>query len=92
MEPAEGANERLISLCRQVGADTYLSGPAAKAYLNEAQFNDAGITVEWLNYAGYPVYPQLFGTFVHEVSIIDLVLNTGADAHRFIQPTQARAH
>ena len=88
----DGPNERLISLCEQVGADTYLSGPAAKAYLDENLFAEAGISVEWLDYSRYPEYPQLFGTFVHEVSVIDLLLNTGPDAPRYLEQTPLNAN
>ena len=92
MSALDGPNERLISLCEQVGADTYLSGPAAKAYLDENLFAEAGISVEWLDYSRYPEYPQLFGTFVHEVSVIDLLLNTGPDAPRYLEQTPLNAN
>jgi len=74
------SSERLLSLCQQVGATAYLSGPAAKSYLNVALFEDAGIEVVWMDYSGYPEYRQLYTPpFVHEVSIIDLMLNEGPD-------------
>ncbi|MDZ7680671.1 MAG: WbqC family protein [Fodinibius sp.] len=49
-------SERLISICRQAGADIYVSGPAAKVYLDVEMFEQAGISVEWMNYDGYPAY------------------------------------
>jgi hypothetical protein len=78
-------NERLLALCSALGASTYVSGPAAKSYLDTAAFADAGIGVEWFDYGGYPPYPQLHGEFVHEVSVLDLVLNTGDDAARYLE-------
>lgn len=48
------ATGRLISLCRKSGATSYLSGPAAKDYLNEKAFQDAGIKVEWMEYGNWP--------------------------------------
>lgn len=79
-------NGRLVALCEAVGADTYLSGPAAKAYLDTAMFERNGIRVEWMSYEGYPPYRQLHGgEFVHHVSILDLLLNEGAaDARSFM--------
>lgn len=68
---------RLVETCRRVGATAYLSGPAAKDYLDESQFEAAGIAVEWFDYAGYPEYPQLHGPFDHAVSILDLLLMNG---------------
>jgi WbqC-like protein family len=70
--------ERLIQLCKSVGATCYLSGPAAKTYLDIAAFASDGIAISWMDYSDYPPYPQLWGEFIHGVSIIDLVLNVGA--------------
>jgi WbqC-like protein family len=80
--PVEGKLFRAPDLCEQAGATTYVSGPAAKAYLDETVLAERGISVEWFDYAGYPEYPQLWGDFVHEVSILDLLFNCGPDAPR----------
>jgi hypothetical protein len=78
-------SERLVALCRAAGADRYLSGPAAKTYLDEAAFTRAGIAVAWMRYEGYPDYPQCWGPFEPQLSIVDLLLNTGADAPRYLR-------
>ena len=80
-----GKTERLIAICRSCGANTYLSGPAARSYLNEALFNKEGIAVEWMDYSGYPEYHQLFPPFRHEVTILDLLFNTGPDIYKFMK-------
>ncbi|MFC1511846.1 WbqC family protein [Candidatus Latescibacterota bacterium] len=73
-------NERLVNICLQAGATEYLCGTAAKTYLDVARFNDAGITVRWMDYRGYREYSQLYSPpFVHEVSILDLLLNVGRE-------------
>jgi len=73
-------NGALVSLCQQSEAGVYLSGPAAKSYLDEKQFDLAGIKVCWMDYGGYPTYRQLYcPPFIHEVSIIDLLLNEGCE-------------
>lgn len=73
-------NERLVEICRQAGARSYLSGPSARCYIDESLFAAAGIAVEWMDYAGYPEYPQLHGPeFRHDVSILDLLFNTGPE-------------
>ena len=76
--------ERLVSICRLAAATEYVSGPAAKDYLDESLFREAGIAVRWFNYDGYPEYPQLYGVFEHRVTILDLLLNTGPDALRYL--------
>jgi hypothetical protein len=78
-----GRSERLVHLCRQAGASEYVTGPAAKTYLDEALFSGEGIRVHWMDYAGYPEYAQLFcPPFIHDVSIIDLILNEGPQEAR----------
>ncbi|HSF42633.1 MAG TPA: WbqC family protein [Thermoanaerobaculia bacterium] len=74
---------RLVSLCEQVGATEYLSGPAARAYLDEARFAERGIAVRFMDYSGYAEHEQLWGApFIHEVSILDLLLNEGVAGAR----------
>jgi len=72
--------ERVIELLKKVGAKTYLSGSSAKAYLNEDNFNQEKITLEWMDYGGYPEYPQMHPPFDHAVSIIDLLFSVGPNA------------
>lgn len=81
----EGKTERLVNLCRQAGADEYVSGPAARGYLDEGLFAEHDIRVAWMEYTGYPEYPQLWGEFTHQVSILDLLFNCGANAPRYMR-------
>ncbi|HVI25748.1 MAG TPA: WbqC family protein [Xanthomonadaceae bacterium] len=78
--PSGDRNERLVDLCRKAGATSYLSGPAARSYLDESLFAAAGIRVEWMRYDGYPEYPQPHPPFDHYVSVLDLLAATGPDA------------
>jgi hypothetical protein len=77
--------ERLISLCKLVGAAEYVSGPTARGYLDEALFAEEGLKVSYMDYADYPEYAQLFPPFEHAVSIIDLILNAGPTAARYMK-------
>ena len=81
----EGRTERLIGMLQAVGADAYLSGPAARGYIDIALFDAAGISCRFVDYGGYPEYPQLHGDFVHGVSVLDLIYNTGPDAVSYLQ-------
>lgn len=75
-----GRIPRVVDLCRQLGATVFLSGPTARPYLEEHLFREAGITVEWMSYDHYPEYRQLHSPpFIHEVSIVDLIFNEGAE-------------
>ena len=73
--------ERLVEICSLVGADTYLTGPAGLSYINPKTFADEGIALEVMRYDGYPTHAQRSTDFVHGVSILDLIANTG-DAAR----------
>lgn len=70
-------NRRLVDICEQIDADTYLSGPAARDYLDVDAFTHAGIDVTWMDYEGYPEYDQPHPPFDHRVSIIDTLLCSG---------------
>jgi hypothetical protein len=84
-QSVEGKTDRLISLCQQAGANEYLSGPSAKSYMDEALFQAAGIKLTYIDYSGYPEYPQIHPPFDHGVSVIDLLLNVGiAEAPHYL--------
>jgi hypothetical protein len=81
----EEKTERLVDICKKLGATDYYSGPAAKAYMNEELFEKENITIHYFDYSGYPPYRQLHGEFTHAVSIIDLLFNEGIDAPNFMK-------
>jgi len=69
--------ERLLKLCKHFGASRYISGNAARDYLDVTRFAAAGVEVAWHDYA-HPIYAQQHGEFVPYLSVLDLVLNAGA--------------
>jgi len=77
--------ERLVDLCRQAGATQYLSGPSARAYLNEDLFRNEGIGVSYMDYSGYREYGQPNPPFEPGVSIIDLIFNEGPRAAEYMK-------
>jgi hypothetical protein len=84
-----GRNERLLAICTSVGATEYVTGPAAKAYLDVELFARRGIAVRWKSYAGYPPYPQPHPPFEHRVSIVDTLLCTGSAVGQVIRSAEA---
>ncbi len=77
-------HEKLLSLVKSTQADLYLSGPAAKDYIIEEDYKKANIKLIWKDYSGYPEYKQLHEPFCHNVTILDLLFNTGDDAPYYI--------
>jgi WbqC-like protein family len=76
---AADPTERLIDLCRAVGADTYLAGRDGTLYMDVARFAAAGIRVLYQTYA-HPKYTQLHGEFAPNCSGLDLLLTHGHEA------------
>lgn len=75
------ATDRLVAICKHLGATEYLTGDAAKDYLEVEKFGD--IRVLWHKYKER-VYPQLWGDFQSRVSIIDLLMNCGTKSYDII--------
>jgi len=76
--------DKLLNLCLQAGATEYLSGPAARDYLDESRFAAEGIAVRWFDYPAYPPYAQLWGEFVHGVTVLDVLFHCGPEARRHV--------
>ncbi|MFT5369822.1 MAG: hypothetical protein ACI8V2_004800 [Candidatus Latescibacterota bacterium] len=71
---------RLVDMCKHLNADTYLAGAGGHDYMDLAQFDAAGIRVEFQSFT-HPTYPQQFGDFEPYMSAIDLLFNCGPESH-----------
>lgn len=76
--------DRLIDILKKAGATSYLSGPSAKSYLEVEKFREAGLELEYKVY-DYPDYPQLYGKFEPQVSVLDLLFNCGAESRSHLK-------
>ncbi len=76
-------DERLLAIFDEIGGvTTYISGPAAKSYLQENKFQEMGIKVQWHDY-DHPYYNQnTWGSnmFIPYLSIVDLLFNHGKES------------
>lgn len=71
------STQRLVDICKKVGADTYVSGYGGKNYMEENLFKENNLKLEYQNYTAFP-YPQhQTKIFVPMLSIIDLLFNLG---------------
>lgn len=78
--PVEGTKSDLVlTLCRYLGASTYLSGPLGRGYLREEDFAAEGIDIVYFDYR-HPTYPQLHGPFLPSLSVVDYWMNCGDPA------------
>ncbi|MBW4710816.1 WbqC family protein [Roseobacter sp. YSTF-M11] len=81
----DGKTERLADLSVKAGATEYVSGPAAKDYVEADVFDQYGVKLSWFDYDGYPQYPQQWGDFDHAVTILDLLMNCGKEAPKYMR-------
>ena len=72
-------SEAIIQMCRAMGATTYVFGAQGREYADRAAFEAAGIGVVFQAYH-HPVYPQQFGPFVPNLSVVDLLFNCGPES------------
>ena len=78
--------QRLVDICKAVGAETYVSGRGGREYMDEGLFHSNGIGVEHQDYAASP-YPQRFtDRFVPDLSILDMLANIGPESMKLVSP------
>jgi len=75
------STERIISICRKFGADSYYSGKGGANYQDQMFYDREGIQLV-MSHFPHPDYPQPWGVFEPRLSIIDLLFNVGPDSHR----------
>ncbi|HVO83782.1 MAG TPA: WbqC family protein [Syntrophobacteria bacterium] len=78
-------SERLADICRAVGATAYLTIASSKKYLKEEVFHRSGIQLLYYTFEP-PVYPQLWGEFRANLSVVDLLLTCGPKSAHLIRP------
>lgn len=74
--------DRILALCRAVGARTYLTGRGGSAgYLDTDALARAGVGVIWQRF-NHPQYPQRYPGlgFVSHLGFLDVLFNCGPDA------------
>jgi hypothetical protein len=76
--------QRLVDICKAVGADTYISGRGGKNYMDEGLFHSSGLRIEYQEYSAL-TYPQRFtDKFVADLSILDMLANVGPESMKFV--------
>jgi hypothetical protein len=83
--------DRLIDLCRAVGATQYLAGPGAEHYMDKPRFESSGVRLE-IQAFQHPVYRQVYEPFEPNLSALDLLLMSGPDALTTLRHTRPMDH
>jgi len=73
----------IIDTCKALAAEQFLVQSSARAYYDRAEFEQAGIELIFFSKPRY-VYPQLWGDFIENLSVLDMLLNCGPKAREII--------
>lgn len=80
---ASDPTDRLVEICRELGATRYLAGRGGRRYMRVDDFERAGIEVVWQEYdAANVTYPQGGRSFLGGLSVLDALLHVGPAATR----------
>lgn len=73
------STERLVSICKSLGASRYITGLGALRYIDYSQFDAIGISLEYMSYQ-VKKYDQKHGSFTPYVSVLDAIACCGSEA------------
>lgn len=82
------ATERLVSICRHLGASAYLSGFGGQKYQEEEVFKKHNIQLAIYDFK-HPVYPQRGEDFIAGLSVMDLLFNCGPESAGMLKKNSA---
>lgn len=69
-------SDRILDMCNQLKADMYIFGEGGEKYADKAMFQEKGMKIYFQKYR-HPEYPQLYGNFVPNLSVLDLLFCYG---------------
>ena len=75
-------NLRVLTICKMLNADEYITGPMADQYLDYDLFSSQGIKIKVMDYSRYPEYPQNGKFERHDVSVLDWIASVGVDEQK----------
>lgn len=73
---AGAGTQLLVDVCKRAGADRFITFPMVEKHIDRETMRANGIEVVHAPFHP-PVYPQLWGDFIYNLSALDLLLNCG---------------
>lgn len=90
MDVSGNASLRVLNMVKSLGGTEYITGHGAANYLDHSLFEDAGISIVYMDYAPKP-WPQDFGEFTPYVTGLDLIAAVGKSGTNHLNPKTTRA-
>jgi WbqC-like protein family len=81
---SSNSTQRLVDVCKSVGADTYVAGRGSKSYMNELLFIRNNVNIEYQHYNSVQYQQNLAMTFIPDLSIVDMLANVGPDGRKLL--------
>ena len=78
---------RLVEICKILGGDFYLSGIDGAKYMDVDMFKNHKVEVLFQNFK-HPQYPQCYGPFEPNMSVVDLLFNCGPESLAIIREAE----
>lgn len=75
---------KVLDILSSLNAITYYSGTGAAVYQNEADFRERGIELKYSTFQPFE-YPQFWGEFEPNVSVVDYLMHCGYDWGRILE-------
>lgn len=83
-------SDLVLDLCKKFNANTYISGPFGRDYLDINSFRESNIDLLFHDYQ-HPEYPQKSDHFISHLSVLDLIFNCGKNAVRYLDKKEFSA-
>lgn len=78
------ATEKLVNICKKIGADSYISGTGARDYMDSKLFEKNNIEILFQNYSPTQYKQYSTSSFIPDLSIIDMLANVGERSYELI--------
>ena len=83
----EDSTLRLVEICKNLGGECYLSGRDGAKYMDVDMFQNHKIEVLFQDFK-HPQYPQCYGPFEPNMSVVDLLFNCGPESLAIIREAE----
>lgn len=80
--------QRLVDVCKAIGADCYVSGIGGRSYIDEGVFSANGVRLEYQRYLARPYHQRFSSSFVPDLSIVDMLFNLGPGTVDYVMPAE----